>query len=138
MPIYKTEALVLNKRDFRETSIIADLFTRDFGRIGGLFKGIRTDPKKFASNLETFSLIEVIFYQGRNSSLHLVSQADVKDNYPAIRQNMAKVGAASFMMELVSALMPLEDKNEEIFDLTARCLKELETCPIPDKIMTIF
>ncbi|MBP7836336.1 MAG: recombination protein O N-terminal domain-containing protein, partial [Candidatus Omnitrophica bacterium] len=31
MPIHKTEAIVLRRRDFRETSLIVDLYTRDFG-----------------------------------------------------------------------------------------------------------
>ncbi|MGA2774725.1 MAG: DNA repair protein RecO [Candidatus Omnitrophota bacterium] len=138
MPIHKTDALVLNKREFRETSLIADLFTRDFGKICGLFKAIRSEPTKFASPLEIFSLNEIIFYSGRSSSLHLVSQCDIKDNFGVLRQSMTKIGVASFMMELLSTLMPLEDKNEEIFDLTVNCLNELKVCANPNKIMTIF
>ena len=138
MPIHKTDAIVLNKRDFRETSLIVDLFSRDFGRLCGLLKGIRTEPEKFASNLEPFSLNEIIFYSGRSSTLHLVSQADMKESFAAVRQSIAKIGVASFMMELLSAVMPLEDKNEEIFDLTLNCLNELKATPNPDKIMTIF
>jgi DNA repair protein RecO (recombination protein O) len=138
MPINKTEAIVLIKRDFRETSLIVDFFTRDFGKISGLLKGIRTDPKKFASTLEPFSLNEIVFYEKRNSSLHLVSQADSRESFAAIRSNISKVGIASFMMELVSAVMAVEDRNEEVFDLTLTCLKELATTTNPDKIMTIF
>ena len=91
MPIHKADAIVLNKRDFRETSLIVDFFSRDFGRICGLLKGIRTEPAKFATNLELFSLNEVIFYSGRSSTLHLVSQADIKDNFTALRQSIAKI-----------------------------------------------
>ena len=67
MPIHKTDAIVLNKRDFRETSLIVDLFSRDFGRLCGLLKGIRTEPEKFASTLEPFSHNEIIFYRKINS-----------------------------------------------------------------------
>jgi DNA repair protein RecO (recombination protein O) len=138
MPIHRTEALVLNKRDFRETSAIADFYTRDFGKISGLLKGIREEPEKFASNLEIFSLNEIIFYRKRNSSLHLVTQADKRDNFDHIRQNIVRVGQGYFMMELLGAIMPQEDKNEDIFDLTLNCLKELEITHNPEKITTIF
>jgi len=36
MPIHKTEAIVLRRFDFRETSLIADFYTRDFGKIKGI------------------------------------------------------------------------------------------------------
>ena len=138
MSIHKTEAIVLNRRDFRETSTIADFFTRDFGKISGLLKGIRDDPAKFATNLEIFSHNEIIFYRKRNSSLHLVSQADKMNNFDNIRQDIVRTGLGCFMMELLGAIMPQEDKNEDIFDLAMNCLRELEVTRNHDKIMTIF
>jgi len=138
MPIHKSEAIVLRKRDFRETSIIVDFYTRDFGKLGGLLKGIKTEPVKFASTLEPFSHNEIIFYSGRTSSLHLVSQCDLIDNFDGVRQSMIKVGLASFMMELLDAVMPLEDKNEEVFDLSLACLKELKVTYNAERVATIF
>jgi DNA repair protein RecO (recombination protein O) len=136
--IPKTEAIVLNRRDFRETSLIADFYTRDFGKISGLLKGIKTEPEKFASTVELFSLNELIFYRKVRSELHLVSQCDMKESFYAIRQSLEKTGIASFMMELVAAIMPAEDRNEEIFDLVLVSLRELEVTSNPGKIMTIF
>ena len=138
MSLQKTESLVLNRRDFRETSMIADFYTREFGKIRGILKGIRAEPGKFASNLELFSLNEIIFYKKRNTSLHLVSQCDTRENFYPIRQNVIKTGMAAFMMELLSAIMPQEDKNEEVFNLSLACLQELGNTYQPEKIMTIF
>jgi len=138
MPIQRTDAIVLNKRDFRETSFIVNFYTRGFGKISGILKGIRTEPEKFASTLEPFSYNEVIFYQKRVSSLHLVSACDVKDNFNLIRRDISRVGMASIMVELVDAVMQAEDKNEEVFDLLLSCLKELESNYAPEKISTIF
>jgi len=136
--IQKTEVLVLQKWDFRETSLIVNFFSRDFGKMSGLLKGIRKEPAKFASTLEVFSHNDIIFYQKINSALHLVSQCDVKDNFTPIRQNISKIGVASLMMELIDEVMPAEDKNEEVFDLATTCLKELAINDNPEKIMTIF
>jgi DNA repair protein RecO (recombination protein O) len=138
MSIHRTEVIVLNRRDFRETSIIVNFYSKDFGKFAGILKGFKTDPAKFASTLELFSYNEIIFYKKRNSSLHLVTQADIKDNFSSIRQNISKVSMGSFMVELLDALMPDEDKNEEIFNLTLGCLKELQASNNPDKILTIF
>lgn len=138
MPILRTQGLVLNRRDFRETSLIVDFYTRDFGKISCLLKGVRTEPAKFASNLEPFSSNEIIFYMKRNSSLHLLSQCDANNNFTAVRQSIIKAGMGCFMMELIGAVMPTEDKNEEVFDLSLCCLRELESTNNPEKVMTIF
>ncbi|MEI6831182.1 MAG: DNA repair protein RecO [Candidatus Omnitrophota bacterium] len=138
MSIDKAQGLLLIRRDFRETSIIAEFFTKEFGKISGLLKGIRTQPEKFASNLEPFSLNEIIFYRKTHSSLHLISQADKLDNFTRIRQSLEKTTMASFMMELVASVMQPEDINEEIFNLSLSSLKELETNYNPNKITTIF
>jgi len=41
-------------------------------------------------------------------------------------------------MELISAVMQPEDKNEEVFDLALNSLLELQSTPNPEKIATIF
>ena len=138
MSIHKTEAIVLNKRDFRETSLIVNFYTRDFGKLTGILKGIKEEPAKFASTLEPFSYNEIIFYKKRNSSLHLVSQCDTRDNFNAIRQSIFKIGMGSLMTEILDAVMPQEDKNEDIFNLILASLKELETNRDAYKIMMIF
>jgi len=138
MSIHKSEAIVLNKWDFRETSLIVSFYTREFGKISGLLKGIRTEPSKFASTLEIFSYNDILFYKKINSALHLVSQCDIKNNFDAIRQNISKINIASFMIELVNAVMQPEDKNEDVFNLTLNSLSELALNCNPDKIMTIF
>jgi DNA repair protein RecO (recombination protein O) len=138
MSIDRAQALVLNKRDIRETSIIVDFYSKEFGKLNALLKGIRSAPEKFASNLELFSLNEIIFYRKTHSSLHLVSQADKLDNFTQIRSSIEKTTQAGFMMELVNSIMQLEDKNEDIFNLALLSLKELETNCNPAKIATIF
>ena len=138
MSIHKTEAIVLKRFDFRETSMIANFYTLDFGKISGVLKGIRKEPAKFASTLELFSYNDIVFYKRRNSSLHLISQCDVKDNFTAIRQDIDKIGNASIMIELLDALVAVEDKNEGIFNLALDSLKELGVTNNPSRIMTIF
>lgn len=138
MSIHKTEAIVLNKRDFRETSLIVNSYTLDYGKITGILKGIRKNPEKFASNVEVFSYNEIIFYKKRTSVLHLVSQCDLKNHFGLLRQNITKVGIATLMMELLETVMPQEDKNVEVFKLTLNSLLELTATTNPEKILSIF
>ena len=138
MSIHKTEAIILRRMDFRETSLIVDFYTRDFGKLSGILKGIRLEPNKFASTVELSSHNDVIFYRKINTSLHLVSACDLKDKFFGLRSSIVKAGISSFMMELISAVMQPEDRNEEVFDLALNSLKELEKTNSPEKIATIF
>ncbi|MFH0827691.1 MAG: DNA repair protein RecO [Candidatus Omnitrophota bacterium] len=137
MAIIKTEAIVLKRYDLRETSLLAVFFTLDFGKISGELKGVRADPGKFASPVEVFSHNEIVFYQKRNSSVHLVSQCDLKNAFIPIKQNMRSIAAASVMVELLDGIMPQEDKNEEVFQLAVSALSELSAVN-SDKITTVF
>ncbi|PIP18589.1 MAG: DNA repair protein RecO [Candidatus Omnitrophica bacterium CG08_land_8_20_14_0_20_41_16] len=138
MSIHKTEAIVLRRRDFRETSLIVDFYTRAFGKISGILKGIRLEPDKFASTVEVSSYNDIIFYKKPNTSLYLVSGCDLKDKFFKIRNSIIKAGISSFMMELISTVMQPEEKNEDIFNLALNCLKELEVTHDPEKVMIIF
>ncbi len=138
MAIQKAQGIVLKKVDFRETSLIVTFLTREFGKVTGILKGIRKDPRKFSSSLDLFSMNEIIFYQKRNSHIHLVSQCDLFDNFTGARLHLSKLGTAGVMVELLDSVMPQEDPHPEVFDLTLSSLKELEASAQPEKILTIF
>jgi len=126
MAIYKTEAIVLNTQNFRQTSLIANFYTRDFGKLSGLLKGIREDPTKFNSTLDTFSLNEIIYYKKTKSSLHLVSSCDLKKDFRLIKNDLERIKRAFSLVELIDTLTVQEDRNEKIFDLAIACLQQLE------------
>ncbi len=137
MAIVKSPALVLRRHDLRETSLLVNFFTRDYGKIIGEMKGVRADPKKFASPIDTFSLNEIIYYQ-KKSGYHLVSQCDLSEHYAGCRLSAEKITGATAMMELVDAVMPAEDVNREIFDLSVRTLSALCTQSDIDRLLMIF
>ncbi|MBF0521599.1 MAG: DNA repair protein RecO [Candidatus Omnitrophica bacterium] len=136
--IIKTEAIVLKAFDYRETSRIARFFTKDYGKVSGVLKGIRKDPKKFGSHVDKFSVNDIVYYQYRNSDLHLISQCDLKQFFFPIRQDYKRSLAANYSLELVDVIMPTEQKNVEIYQLMLDYFKNLETVKDVDKLVHIF
>ena len=125
--ICSTPAFVLKSYDLRETSKIAVFFTRDFGKVKGVLKGIRTDPRKFSSSLQLLSLNHIIFYKKRTSEIHLVSQCDLIDDFALNRGDLKAFGFSSFVSELVDLVMPLEDMHKDVFSLIFDFLNSLKT-----------
>ena len=136
--IAKTEGIVLKSFDFRETSRIATFLTKDFGKVKGVLKGIRKDPRKFGSSIDKFSVNDIIYYQYRNSDIHLISHCDMKEYFSGLRQDLKRMTAASYASELVDAVMPAEEQNIAIYDLMQDFLKSLQTTPDVSKLVHTF
>ncbi len=136
--ILKTEAIVLKTYDYRETSRIAVFFTKDFGKVSGVMKGIRKDPRKFASSVDQCSVNTIVYYQYRNSDLHLISQCDMHHFFQVIRADLRRSMAASYILELVHKIMPAEQRNQKIYQLMISFLKSLETTADVTQLVHMF
>lgn len=136
--IRKTEGIVLKVFDFRETSRIATFFTKDYGRMKGIFKGIRKDFKKYGSSLDKFSVNELIYYWHADADLHLVGQCDLKEFFLPVRQEIKRTMAAQYMLELVDAIMPPEEPNPDVYQLMLNFLHSLESEKDTNKLVHIF
>jgi len=124
--ICSTPAFALKSYDLRETSKIAVFFTRDYGKVKGVLKGIRLDPRKFSSTLSLLSLNHIVFYKKRISEIHLVTQCDLIDDFALNRGDLKAFGFSSFISELVDLVMPLEDSHKDVFSLIFDFLNSLK------------
>jgi DNA repair protein RecO (recombination protein O) len=136
--IVKTEGIVLRNYDYRETSKIASFYTWDHGKMRGVLKGIRKDPRKFGSHVDKFSVNDIVYYQYRKTDLHLISQCDLKQFFFPVRQDYKRNLAANYITELVDAVMPVEQPNQPVYTLMLQALNALETIQDISKLVYIF
>lgn len=136
--IIHTEGIVLKSMDIRETSRIATFFTRDHGKVKGILKGIRKDPQKFGSNIDKFSVNDIVYYQYRRSDLHLVSQCDLRQFFFPVRRDYQRSLAANYILELADIIMPSEEANQSVYQLILDYLNALESIKDIDKLVRIF
>ena len=118
MSATKTLAFILKTQDYRDTSLLGDFYTREHGRVRGIVKGVRDARARFGSTLEPFSLNEILFYKRkRGGDLHLVTHVDLVDDFPKVREDLERLGTASYCLELVSELVEPEESQPAIFEL---------------------
>jgi len=79
--ISQTSAIVLRRYHFRETSLIISFYTKHFGKVTGIVKGIRKDPKRFGSYLDIYTINDIVFYHHPKKNLDLISQAVLVKNF---------------------------------------------------------
>ena len=75
MSAEKATALVLRTTDWSETSRIATLWTREFGRVRALAKGGRRLKSNFETALDLLTLCSIVFLRKSSGSLDLLTEA---------------------------------------------------------------
>ncbi len=117
-------AYILHKRDYRESSQILDIFTRDYGRLSLMSRGSRGPKSRIAGNLQLFSPL-LVSWQGKSSlpNLRLVERAEIKPPHLSYRSLLCSM----YINELLMYLLHRDDIHEAIFDHYHHCLYALAT-----------
>src|SRR3990170_5071964 len=121
MPVYKTEAIVLRRGNLGEADRIVTLFTREHGRLAVVAKGARKPKSRFGGRLELFTHLRALLAQGR--TLDVVSQVDVVDPFAAVRNDLGRMSAASFVAEVTDRATPEREPQPAIFAALRQALR---------------
>ena len=138
MAIHTTDAIILKKRDVRETSLLIVFYTRDFGKIKGIIKGIRGQRGPLGYQVQLFTLNKTVFYDTKKTDIHTISQCDLLDFFEAVRSDIIKTSYACYFVELVDTLTEYGEKNSEIFKLLLNSLEFLKSGTGPKRIARIL
>lgn len=139
MPIQKSEAIVLRRQDLRETSLILTFYTKDFGKIKGILRGVRGSRGQYGGGaLEIFARDEIVFYDRKKSDIFTTSQCDLIDFFNPIRQSLERLAYATYMVELLDSVTILGEGNTQVFDLLLNSLKLLSGQDSPRRVARIF
>ncbi len=101
-------AFILRRRDWQNSSLLLDLFSRDYGCIRVLAKGARRNPAKQA--FQAFELLSV-GWSGRHE-LKTLNAIEARA-LPVDERNYI---ALLYVNELIGALLPAGEANQQVFD----------------------
>lgn len=121
-----TEALVLRRFDFGETSQIARLFTRDLGRLGVIAKGIKRPGPDLRGPMDLFALADIEIRLRRRSDLHLLVRYRVRTGFSGLRARLDRLWTAFYASEVLREGTRDLDPDPALFHLTRRMLATLE------------
>lgn len=119
--VYLQPAFVLHAQKYRESSVILDVMTEDFGRISLLAKGVKKSKAQTAAILQPFIPLRISF-TGR-AELKTLTQSEVCRPYKPL-QGMA-LYCGFYMNELLQNFLFKHDPHPDIFAAYERCLIRL-------------
>ncbi|MEM7252422.1 MAG: DNA repair protein RecO [Pseudomonadota bacterium] len=106
-----TRGYLLHRRAYRETSVIAELFTLDHGRMGTVAKGARRHRSPLRGALQAFQP-RLFSWQGRGE-LATLTAAEASENFPPLEGDALASGF--YANELLMRLLPRNDGNSALF-----------------------
>jgi DNA repair protein RecO (recombination protein O) len=115
-PIY-----VLHTYPFKETSLIVELFSKQFGRVAAVAKGARRPRSAMRGQLQSFQMLAAT-WSGKNElkTLHGLEWADA-----LLSLEGEALMCGFYLNELLLRLLPREDAHEALFDYYQATIKTL-------------
>jgi DNA repair protein RecO (recombination protein O) len=138
--IFSTKGIVLRTVKYGDTSIIAGIFTEQFGLQSYLINGIRSNSKSARSKSGLFqpgALLDMEVYHNELKNLQRIKEARWHKLYQHIYFDILKSSVALFMIEMLQKCLREPEPLEELFAFTEDVLLELDEATDPTIIANL-
>ncbi len=115
-PVY-----VLHTYPFKETSLVVELFSKEFGRIAAVAKGARRPHSAMRGMLQSFQMLSGA-WSGKNE-LKTLHSLDWSAGLTLLKGEALMCGF--YMNELLLRLLPREDAHEALFEYYTNTIQTL-------------
>ncbi len=115
-----TIALVVKRKNKGEHDQLLTLFTKRYGKIEFVCRGIRKKEAKLAGHLGSLCLSDISFVLGKHAKV--LTSACNREHFAAIKKDLIKLKAAQRIINLLDAYTIAEAKDESIFNLVVGAL----------------
>lgn len=133
---YRALGLTLRRSPIREADLLSVLYTREYGKLELLARGAQRLTSKLMGHLEPLTLVRVSIARGR--SMDQVTEAEVVDAFPAVKNGYENAARGLYVAELVDGFSALSAANADLFNLSVQTLEALGTARAPDLALRYF
>lgn len=121
--IIKTEAIVLSKINYGDTSKIVSIYTKEHGKMSAIVKGARSSKSKIGLQVDPINYLQLVIYLKEEREVQLISNVDVLNHFPQIKEDFEKIQYSYAILELIKNLTHENDSNEKLFRAVVRILE---------------
>lgn len=123
MQAYSVQAVILKRKNIGEADRILTLFTKEFGKLRVLAKGIRKISSRRGPHLEVFGFVKLFLHKGK--TWDTVTETETIDQFSLLRKKLGRITLAYYLSELVDSLLPEKQEHRDVFLLLTDTLKTL-------------
>jgi DNA repair protein RecO (recombination protein O) len=125
--LHKTRGIALSYIKFKETSIIAKIYTEDFGLQTYIQNGVRS--VKSSSKIAFFqplTLLDLVVYHKAGQEIHRISEMKCSLIYTSLHSDFKKIIVATFITEVLSKCIHEGNANFELFEFMNKSLIDFD------------
>ena len=138
MRSYKTEAIIVKRRNFGEADRILTILTKNYGKIRVKAPGVRKITSRRSSHIELLNLSTLTLYKSFSASMPIVTEAQAQEEFLTIKNNLKKIGLAYYICELIDRLCAQNQENRRVFFLMKDTLLKLSNYSSNNEIIEHF
>jgi DNA repair protein RecO (recombination protein O) len=131
--LYHAEAIILRRRDLGEADRLLTVFSREYGKLRQIAKGVRKPQSRKAGHLELFTKVRLLVARGRD--LDVITQAEAIEYYARIRADLGLVGFAGYAIELLDHFTVDQEENTNLYRLIGDALHRLDSGEQPSSVL---
>jgi DNA repair protein RecO (recombination protein O) len=122
---FHLNALILKHTDYSEADRLVVVFSSERGKVRAIAKGVRKIHSRKAGHLEPFTYSRLFLSQGRD--MPIITQAQTIEPFSRLRGELARIGYASYVIELLDRFLSEDGANQPLFRLALETLRRLES-----------
>jgi DNA repair protein RecO (recombination protein O) len=125
--LHKTRGIVINYIRYRETSIIAKIYTEKFGIQTYIENGVRSSKGKNRIALfQPLTLLDLVVYHDEKKEIHRISELKCSYPFSSIPYNILKSSVGMFMDEILNKTLKEHSENHFLFEFLYHSIIELD------------
>ncbi len=109
--------MVLKTSPLRESDLLVTLFTETHGRINAVARGARRSQRRFAGTLQLLVLGSYQLGRPPRGDLWSLENAEIEREWNHLASDVVAVAHASYVAELIGALLPAEQPEPDALAL---------------------
>jgi len=116
--LHKTRGIALSYIRYKESSIIAKIYTEAFGIQTYIVNGVRSSKSKTnrIAFFQPLTLLDlVVYHKNKEDTIHRISEIKCYAPFFSIPFDVIKSGLALFMTEMLGKTLREEENNEPLF-----------------------
>ena len=125
MSAEKTTGLVIRLADFSESSRVATLFTRDFGKISAIAKGAKRLKGPFETALDLLAESHLVFLRKSSGGLDILTECQLIARFRPPAGNLNCLYGGYYVAELLTGLTEEYDPHPILYDEAVTTLRRL-------------
>ena len=125
----KTRGIILHQIKYTDSGIVAQLYTRKFGRQSFLIKGMR-NKKTGKHNIlfQPMFILDLEMYYKASREMQVLKEFSVSYAPYEIHSNIKKSCVAIFLGEVLTSVLKEESPHEEMFDYIEESIVYFDSC----------